>query len=957
MTTSESPDAYTESFGAHTIVKPAGPPRVGQPSWNPQRASSMPVNRYRPFAEEVEPIRLRNRTWPDRVIDRAPLWCAVDLRDGNQALIDPMSPARKRRMFDLLVRMGYKEIEVGFPSASQTDFDFVREIIEQGAIPDDVTIQVLTQCRPELIERTFQACSGAPRAIVHFYNSTSILQRRVVFRANRAEVQAIATDGARKCVEQAAKYPGTQWRFEYSPESYTGTELEYAKQVCDAVGEVIAPTPERPIIFNLPATVEMTTPNVYADSIEWMSRNLANRESVILSLHPHNDRGTAVAAAELGFAAGADRIEGCLFGNGERTGNVCLVTLGLNLFSRGVDPQIDFSNIDEIRRTVEYCNQLPVHERHPYGGDLVYTAFSGSHQDAINKGLDAMKLDADAADCDVDDMLWQVPYLPIDPRDVGRTYEAVIRVNSQSGKGGVAYIMKTDHGLSLPRRLQIEFSQVIQKIAEGTAGEGGEVSPKEMWDAFAEEYLAPVRPLERIRQHVDAADDDGGTTSITATVKINGVETEISGSGNGPLAAFVHALADVGFDVAVLDYYEHAMSAGDDAQAAAYVEASVTIASPAQPGEAGRHASDPVTIASPAQPGEAGRHASDPVTIASPAQPGEAGRHASDPVTIASPAQPGEAGRHASDPVTIASPAQPGEAGRHASDPVDDREPGAAGRSGSARIGPRDDREPGAAGRSGSARIGPRDDREPGAAGRSGSARIGPRDDREPGAAGRSGSARIGPRDDREPGAAGRSGSARIGPRDDREPGAAGRSGSARIGPRDDREPGAAGRSGSARIGPRDDREPGAAGRSGSARIGPRDDREPGAAGRSGSARIGPRDDREPGAAGRSGSARIGPRDDREPGAAGRSGSARIGPRDDREPGAAGRSGSARIGPRDDREPGAAGRSGSARIGPRDDREPGAAGRSGSARIGPRDDREPGAAGRSGSARIGPRDE
>ncbi|MFV4614557.1 2-isopropylmalate synthase [Mycobacterium tuberculosis] len=614
MTTSESPDAYTESFGAHTIVKPDGPPRVGQPSWNPQRASSMPVNRYRPFAEEVEPIRLRNRTWPDRVIDRAPLWCAVDLRDGNQALIDPMSPARKRRMFDLLVRMGYKEIEVGFPSASQTDFDFVREIIEQGAIPDDVTIQVLTQCRPELIERTFQACSGAPRAIVHFYNSTSILQRRVVFRANRAEVQAIATDGARKCVEQAAKYPGTQWRFEYSPESYTGTELEYAKQVCDAVGEVIAPTPERPIIFNLPATVEMTTPNVYADSIEWMSRNLANRESVILSLHPHNDRGTAVAAAELGFAAGADRIEGCLFGNGERTGNVCLVTLGLNLFSRGVDPQIDFSNIDEIRRTVEYCNQLPVHERHPYGGDLVYTAFSGSHQDAINKGLDAMKLDADAADCDVDDMLWQVPYLPIDPRDVGRTYEAVIRVNSQSGKGGVAYIMKTDHGLSLPRRLQIEFSQVIQKIAEGTAGEGGEVSPKEMWDAFAEEYLAPVRPLERIRQHVDAADDDGGTTSITATVKINGVETEISGSGNGPLAAFVHALADVGFDVAVLDYYEHAMSAGDDAQAAAYVEASVTIASPAQPGEAGRHASDPVTIASPAQPGEAGRHASDPVT-------------------------------------------------------------------------------------------------------------------------------------------------------------------------------------------------------------------------------------------------------------------------------------------------------------------------------------------------------
>jgi 2-isopropylmalate synthase len=569
VTISDSPDAYTAK---RKIVKPSGPPGTDQPAWNPQRNSSMPVDRYRPFAEEVEPIRVADRTWPDRVITRAPLWCAVDLRDGNQALIDPMSPARKRRMFDLLVRMGYKEIEVGFPSASQTDFDFVREIITAGAIPDDVTIQVLTQCRPELIERTFEACDGAPKAIVHFYNSTSILQRRVVFRADRAAVQAIATDGARKCVEEAAKYPGTQWRFEYSPESYTGTELEYAKQVCDAVGEIIAPTPDNPIIFNLPATVEMATPNVYADSIEWMSRNLANRESVILSLHPHNDRGTAVAAAELGYQAGADRIEGCLFGNGERTGNVCLVTLGLNLFSRGVDPQIDFSNIDEIRRTVEYCNQLPVHERHPYGGDLVYTAFSGSHQDAINKGLDQMKIDADAADADVDDILWQVPYLPIDPKDVGRTYEAVIRVNSQSGKGGVAYIMKADHGLALPRRLQIEFSQAIQKITEG---EGGEVSPKEMWDAFYEEYIAPVRPLERIKQHVDASDEDGGTTTIAATVKIDGVETEIIGSGNGPLAAFVHALGTVGFEVAVLDYSEHAMSAGDDAQAAAYVEASV----------------------------------------------------------------------------------------------------------------------------------------------------------------------------------------------------------------------------------------------------------------------------------------------------------------------------------------------------------------------------------------------
>jgi 2-isopropylmalate synthase len=568
----ESPDVFTSN---RTITKPAGQPNVGQPAWNTQRGSSMPVNRYRPFADEVESIRLADRTWPDRVVSRAPLWCAVDLRDGNQALIDPMSPARKRRMFDLLVRMGYKEIEVGFPSASQTDFDFVREIITDGAIPDDVTIQVLTQCRPELIERTFHACEGVHRAIVHFYNSTSILQRRVVFRADRAAVQAIATDGARKCVEEAAKYPGTHWRFEYSPESYTGTELDYAKQVCDAVGDVIKPTPDNPIIFNLPATVEMATPNVYADSIEWMSRNLARRDSVILSLHPHNDRGTAVAAAELGYQAGADRIEGCLFGNGERTGNVCLVTLGLNLFSRGVDPQIDFSKIDEIRRTVEYCNQLPVHERHPYGGDLVYTAFSGSHQDAINKGLDAMKIAADEAAADVDDMLWQVPYLPIDPRDVGRTYEAVIRVNSQSGKGGVAYIMKADHGLALPRRLQIEFSGVIQKIAEGTAGEGGEVTSKEMWDAFTEEYLAPVRPLERMKQRVDAAEEDSGVTRIVATVKVDGVETEINGSGNGPLAAFVEALGHVGFDVAVLDYSEHAMSGGEDAQAAAYVEADI----------------------------------------------------------------------------------------------------------------------------------------------------------------------------------------------------------------------------------------------------------------------------------------------------------------------------------------------------------------------------------------------
>ena len=565
----DSVDAYVS---ARTITTPAGGRWDGQPAWNTQRNSAMPVNRYRSFADEVERIDLPDRTWPDKVITHAPMWCAVDLRDGNQALIDPMSPARKRRMFELLVKMGYKEIEVGFPSASQTDYDFVREIIEQGAIPSDVTIQALVQCRPELIERTFQACAGAPNVIVHFYNSTSILQRRVVFRANRDEITTIATDGARKCLEEAAKYPGTQWRYEYSPESYTGTELAYAKHVVDAVSDVIGPTPDWPLIVNLPATVEMATPNIYADSIEWMSRNLNRRDSIILSLHPHNDRGTAVAAAELGFQAGADRIEGCLFGNGERTGNVCLVTLGLNMFSRGVDPQIDFSNIDEIRRTVEHCNQLAVPERHPYGGDLVYTAFSGSHQDAINKGLDAMKIAADEADADVEDILWQVPYLPIDPKDVGRTYEAVIRVNSQSGKGGVAYIMKADHGLMLPRRLQIEFSQAIQKI---TDGEGGEVSSKEMWDAFADEYLSATRPLERIRQRVIGSEVDGGIDVIEATVKIDGVETEIRGEGNGPLAAFVDALGGVGIRVNVLDYSEHAMSAGQEAAAAAYVEASI----------------------------------------------------------------------------------------------------------------------------------------------------------------------------------------------------------------------------------------------------------------------------------------------------------------------------------------------------------------------------------------------
>ncbi|MDQ1307121.1 MAG: 2-isopropylmalate synthase, partial [Actinomycetota bacterium] len=407
--------------------------RIDYATRNAQQPTDMAYHRYQPFT----PVSLTDRTWPDKVATSAPRWCAVDLRDGNQALIDPMSPGRKRRMFELLVSLGYKEIEVGFPSASQTDFDFVRELIEEDLIPDDVVIQVLTQARDHLIERTYEAISGADQAIVHLYNSTSTLQRRVVFGLDREGIKEIAVHGAQLCRKYADSVPGTDVFFEYSPESYTGTELEFAVEVCDAVNEVFQPTPDRQVIINLPATVEMATPNVYADSIEWMSRNLAHRDGIVLSLHPHNDRGTAVAAAELGYLAGADRIEGCLFGNGERTGNVCLVTLGMNLFSQGIDPQIDFRDIDGIRRTVEYCNQLPVNERHPYGGDLVYTAFSGSHQDAINKGLQAMDADAQAAGCAVDDFRWEVPYLPIDPKDVGRSYEAVIRVNSQSGKGGV----------------------------------------------------------------------------------------------------------------------------------------------------------------------------------------------------------------------------------------------------------------------------------------------------------------------------------------------------------------------------------------------------------------------------------------------------------------------------------------------------------------------------------------
>jgi 2-isopropylmalate synthase len=538
-------------------------------SRNAQQPSPMPFGRYQPFTA----IDVPDRTWPNTVIDKAPRWCAVDLRDGNQALIDPMTPQRKLRMFQLLVNMGYKEIEVGFPSASQTDFDFVRHIIEEDLIPDDVVIQVLTQSREHLIERTFEAIEGAKQAIVHLYNSTSTLQRRVVFGLDRQGIIDIAVHGAQLC-QKFSEQTKTDIYFEYSPESFTGTELEFAVDICDAVTDVWQPTPDRKVILNLPATVEMATPNVYADSIEWMSRNLKRRDSIVLSLHPHNDRGTAVAAAELGYMAGADRIEGCLFGNGERTGNVCLVTLGMNLFSQGIDPQIDFSDIDDIRRTVEYCNQIPVHERHPYGGDLVYTAFSGSHQDAINKGFHHMQVDADSAGIPVDAFRWEVPYLPIDPKDVGRSYEAVIRVNSQSGKGGVAYIMRTEHKLELPRRLQIEFSQVVQQV---TDDEGGEVAPAEMWNVFSSEYLpdphAPWGRFALVSVKQDSAVD--GDTTVDVVLSDHGTEVALTGTGNGPIAAFCAALAHHGVDVRVLDYAEHAMSAGGDATAASYLECAV----------------------------------------------------------------------------------------------------------------------------------------------------------------------------------------------------------------------------------------------------------------------------------------------------------------------------------------------------------------------------------------------
>ena len=535
-----------------------------------QKPSSMRAHRYSSFI----PVDLHDRTWPDKQMTKAPQWSSVDLRDGNQALIDPMDTPRKLAMFNLLVAMGYKEIEVGFPSASQTDFDFVRKIIEEGLIPDDVIIQVLTQARQPLIERTFESLKGAKQAIVHLYNSTSTLQRRVVFGLDKDGIKKIATDGAQMCLDLVSTIPETKVSFEYSPESYTGTELEFAVEVCNAVNDVWKPTPQWKTILNLPATVEMATPNIYADSIEWMCRNLNNRDSVIVSLHPHNDRGTGVAAAELGYLAGADRIEGTLFGNGERTGNVCLVTLGLNLVTHGIDPMIDFSNIDDVRRTVEYANQLRVPERHPYGGDLVFTAFSGSHQDAIKKGFDHLERDATAAGKHVDDFTWAVPYLPIDPKDVGRSYEAVIRVNSQSGKGGIAYMMKNEHHLDLPRRLQIEFSRVVQVM---TDEQGGEMRADQLWNVFEDEYL-PTQdaPWGRFRlkglSQTSVLDED---VNLEVTLLDRGDAKKLAGTGNGPIAAFCNILQAYGVDVKVLDYFEHALSAGGDASAAAYLECSI----------------------------------------------------------------------------------------------------------------------------------------------------------------------------------------------------------------------------------------------------------------------------------------------------------------------------------------------------------------------------------------------
>ena len=566
----------------------------------PQKPSDMPYTKYVAYDKQV-PFDYPERTWPGKRLQRAPRWCSVDLRDGNQALVNPMDSERKLRFWNLLVSMGFKEIEVGFPSASETDFDFIRMLIERELIPDDVTIVVLTQCREHLIRRTYEALKGAKRAIVHFYNSVSVLQREVVFRKNKEEIKKLATDAAELCKDLENEAKGIDLYYEYSPESFTGTEPEYAVEVCNAVIGVIKPTPEHPMIINLPATVEMTTPNVFADEVEYVSTHLDDRDAVVLSLHPHNDEGMGVAATELAVLAGADRVEGCLLGNGERTGNVDLVTLGLNMLTQGIDPQIDYSNVPEIRKTVEYCNQIKISERHPYAGNFVFTAFSGSHQDAIKKGLEAREVAADRVGADLDKFVWLMPYLPIDPKDIGRTYEAIIRVNSQSGKGGMAYLLKTNHNLDLPKRLQVEFDKIVQNFADTTKKE---VKDEDIWRLFKDEYLpveqsgmtaagvvvgdthdatlAPWGRLKLLKVAVSSG-EDGSDTVLKARVLDRGVnvgvdephEREISGIGNGPIAAFLNAVSNLGIEASVMDYVEHTMSVGTDAMAASYVECQV----------------------------------------------------------------------------------------------------------------------------------------------------------------------------------------------------------------------------------------------------------------------------------------------------------------------------------------------------------------------------------------------
>ena len=574
---------------------------------DPQKPSRMPYNKYASYSEQI-PFDYPERTWPGKRLQRAPRWCSVDLRDGNQALVNPMDSERKLRFWNLLVSMGFKEIEVGFPSASETDFDFIRMLIERELIPDDVTIVVLTQCREHLIRRTYEALKGAKRAIVHFYNSVSVLQREVVFKKNKEEIKKLATDAAELCKDLESEAKGIDLYYEYSPESFTGTEPEYAVEVCNAVIGVIKPTPEHPMIINLPATVEMTTPNVFADEVEYVSTHLDDRDSVVLSLHPHNDEGMGVAATELAVLAGADRVDGCLLGNGERTGNVDLVTLGLNWLTQGIDPQLDLSNVPEIRKTVEYCNQIKISERHPYAGNFVFTAFSGSHQDAIKKGLEARQVAAERAGADLDSFVWLVPYLPIDPKDIGRTYEAIIRVNSQSGKGGMAYLLKTNHNLDLPKRLQIEFDKIVQNFADTTKKE---VKDEDIWRLFKDEYLpveqsgmtaagvvvgdthdaslAPWGRLKLLKVSVSSG-EDGSDTVLKARLLDRGVnvgadgpvEREVSGIGNGPIAAFLNAISNFGVDASIMDYVEHTMSVGTDAMAASYVECQVGEADDAQ---------------------------------------------------------------------------------------------------------------------------------------------------------------------------------------------------------------------------------------------------------------------------------------------------------------------------------------------------------------------------------------